>query len=160
MIHLVPMLEDQYLAFMELSARDQMEGHIREGRWRADEAEVNMARLVAQFLPQGLATPGHLFWVIEEAGTGAQVGALWVALAQEAEARQFFVMDIQIYEPYRRLGYGTQAFQAMEEKAREMGVTSIALHVFADNHSARAMYRKLGYTGTDTEMAKAISRSV
>jgi len=154
------MSEEQYDAFMELSARDQLEGHVREGRWRADEAEANMARMVAQFLPQGLATPGHVFWVIEEEGSGAQVGALWVALAEEAGTRQFFVMDIQIYEPYRRRGYGTQAFQAMEETAREMGVTSIALHVFADNHPARDMYRKLGYTGTDTEMAKAISRSV
>lgn len=157
MIRLVRMNEAQYQAFMELSARDQREGHVREGRWRADEAEANMARLVAQFLPQGLATPGHLFWAIEEEGSRALVGGLWVALAEEAGARQFFVMDIQIYEPYRRRGYGTQAFRAMEDMAREMAVIAIALHVFAGNHPARAMYRKLGYAGTDTEMTKELS---
>jgi len=157
MIDLVPMTEEQYDAFMALSARDQWEGHVREGRWRADEAEANMALLVAQFLPQGLATPGHLFWAIEEEGSRAQVGGLWIALAEEAGARQFFVMDIQIYEPYRRRGYGTQAFRAMEDMAREMGVTAIALHVFAGNHPARAMYRKLGYAGTDTAMEKELS---
>jgi GNAT superfamily N-acetyltransferase len=157
MICLVRMNEAQYQTFMELSMRDQWEGHVREGRWRADEAEANMARLVAQFLPQGLATPGHFFWTIEDRDAGAQVGGLWVALAEEAGARQFFVMDIQIYEPYRRRGYGTQAFRAMEDMAREMGVTAIALHVFAGNHPARAMYRKLGYAGTDIAMAKELS---
>ena len=41
MIQLVPMSEDQYEAFMVISARDQMEGHVREGRWHAKEAEAN-----------------------------------------------------------------------------------------------------------------------
>lgn len=160
MIHLVPMNQEQYEALMKLSERDQIEGHVREGRWRPEEAEANMARLKAQFLPQGLATPNHFFWAVVDADSGAEVGGLWVALAEEDGQRQFFVFEIQVYESYRRRGYGTQAFLAMEEKAREMGVTSIALHVFADNHPARAMYQKLGYAGTDTQMVKVISAPV
>jgi GNAT superfamily N-acetyltransferase len=160
MIHLVPMNQEQYEALMALSERDQIEGHVREGRWRAEEAEANMARLKAQFLPQGLETPNHFFWAIEDADLGAEVGGLWVALAEEDGQRQFWVFEIQVCEPHRRRGYGTQAFLAMEEKAREMGVSSIALHVFADNRPARAMYHKLGYTGTDTQMAKVISAPV
>ena len=157
MIQLDPMNEDQYEVFMELSAPDQMEGHVREGRWQAEEAEANMARLIEQFLPDGLATPNHFFFAIEEDGSGANAGGLWYMLAEEDGGRQFFVVDIQIYEEYRRRGYGEQAFKAMEDKAREMGVTTIALHLFADNHPARAMYRKLGYAGTETSMAKDIS---
>lgn len=157
MIDLVAMNQDQFEALMELSERDQIEGHVREGRWRPEEAKANMARLKVQFLPQGLATPNHFFWAVVDAGSGAEVGGLWVALAEEDGQRQFWVFEIQVYEPYRRRGYGTQAFLAMEEKAREMGVSSVALHVFADNHPARAMYQKLGYIGTDTQMVKAIS---
>ena len=157
MIQLVPMNKDQYEAFMALSMRDQMQGHVREGRWRAEEAEANMARLLEQFLPEGLATPNHFFFAIEEEGSGTNAGGLWYMLAEEDGTRQFFVVDIQIYEEYRRRGYGAQAFRAMEDKAREMGVTTIALHLFADNHPARAMYQKLGYAGTDTAMAKDIS---
>ena len=67
------------------------------------------------------------------------------------------MVDIQIYEAYRRRGYGEQAFKAKEDKAQAIGVTTIALHLFADNHPARAMYQKLGYAGTDTAMAKDIS---
>ena len=157
MIQLVPMTEEQYEAFAEISARDQMEGHVREGRWRAEEAEAKMAELTAQFLPEGLATPGHFFCAIEEEDTGALAGGLWYMLAGGEGTRQFFVVDIQIYEAYRRRGYATQAFRAMEDQAREMGVTTIALHLFADNHPARAMYRKLGYKGTNTSMAKQIT---
>ena len=116
-----------------------------------------MARLTAQFLPEGLATPNHCFYAIEEEETGVLAGGLWYMLAEGDGVRQYFVVDIQIYEAYRRHGYGTHAFLAMEDKAREMGVTTIALHLFADNHPARAMYRKLGYTGTDTSMSKQIS---
>jgi GNAT superfamily N-acetyltransferase len=157
MIRLIPMNEDQYEAFMALSMPDQMQGHVREGRWQAEEAEANMAGLAEQFLPEGLATPNHFFFAIEEEGSGANAGGLWYMLAEEEGVRQFFVVDIQIYEEYRRRGYGAQAFRVMEDKAREMGVTTIALHLFADNHPARAMYRKLGYAGTDTAMAKDIS---
>jgi GNAT superfamily N-acetyltransferase len=151
------MNEEQYEAFSEISARDQMEGHVREGRWKPEEAEANMAQLAAQFLPQGLETPNHSFFAIEEAETGALAGGLWYMLVAEGEARQFFVLDIQIYEPYRRRGYGMRAFEMMEEHAREQDVSTIALHLFADNHPARAMYRKLGYAGTDTSMAKQIT---
>jgi GNAT superfamily N-acetyltransferase len=160
MINLVPMNQGQYEALIELSERDQIEGHVRDGSWRPEEAEANMARLKAQFLPQGLATPNHYFWAVVDAVSGVEVGGLWVALAEEDGQRQFFVFEIQVYEPYRRRGYGTQTFLAMEDKAREMGVTSISLHVFADNHPARAMYRKLGYTGTDTQMVKAVPSPV
>ena len=156
MIQLVPMNNDQYEAFMALSMPDQMQGHVREGRWRAEEAEANMAKLVEQFLPECLATPNHFFFAIEAEGSGTNVGGLWYMLAEEDGTRQFFVLDIQIYEGHRRHGYGTQAFRVMEGIAREMGVTTIALHLFADNHPARAMYQKLGYAGTDTAMAKDI----
>ena len=157
MIRLAPMTGEQYETFSQISARDQMEGHIREGRWKPEEAEANMARLTAQFLPKGLATPGHFFYALVEEDTGALAGGLWYMLAQEGETRQFFVVDIQVYEAFRRRGYATQAFEAMEEHAREMGVPSIALHVFAGNHPARALYRKLGYVGTETAMAKQIA---
>jgi ribosomal protein S18 acetylase RimI-like enzyme len=65
-------------------------------------------------------------------------------------------MDIQIYSEHRRRGYGSQAFMAMEDKVREMGIASIGLHVFKHNPSARAMYEKLGYTGTDEIMSKKL----
>ncbi len=59
-----------------------------------------------------------------------------------------------IYEDYRRRGYATQALRAIEEKARELGLNNIALHVFGHNDGARVLYEKVGYVVTDFIMAK------
>ena len=63
----------------------------------------------------------------------------------------------QVFPDYRRRGYATQAFQQMEEKALEMGINTISLHVFMHNHSARTLYEKLGYEGENEAMVKKLS---
>jgi GNAT superfamily N-acetyltransferase len=157
MVHLAPMTPEEFEEFMVISMREQAQGHVQAGAWRPEEADRNIEMLRSQVLPAGLATPNHLFFTVKEASTGASVGGLWYMLAEEEGVRQFFVLDIQIAPAHRRQGYGSQAFQAMEDKAREMGVGTIALHVFEHNHPARAMYEKLGYSGTGTMMSKQIT---
>jgi RimJ/RimL family protein N-acetyltransferase len=157
MVQLVPMTAEEFEAFMEISMRDQAQGQVQAGVWRPEEANKNMQMLRSQFLPAGLATPNHFFFTVQEADTGAQVGGLWYVVEEEEGKRQCFVVDIQIDDAHRRRGYGSQAFKAMENKAREMGITTISLHVFKHNHPARAMYEKLGYAGTDTMMSKELT---
>jgi GNAT superfamily N-acetyltransferase len=156
MVRLVPMTEEEFEGFMEISMRDQAQGQVQAGAWRAEEADKNIKMLRSQFLPAGLATPSHFFYAVEEATANAKVGGLWYLVEEEEGKRQFFVVDIQIYDAYRRHGYGSQAFQAMEGRAREMGIAAISLHVFGHNHPAKAMYEKLGYVGTDTTMSKEL----
>jgi len=160
MVRLVPMTEEEFEAFMKISMQDQARGQVQAGTWRAEDADNNIEMLRSQFLPDGLTTPDHFFYSIEAAGADARVGGLWYMVEEEEGKRQVFVVDIQIYDPYRRRGYGSQAFQAMEEKAREMGITTLSLHVFTHNHPARAMYEKLGYVGTETMMSKEIGAHV
>ena len=156
MLHLTDMKDKEYNAFMELSMQDQAEGHVREGRWTAIEAEANMLALKEQFLPQGLKTPGHFFFTLETDETEEKVGSLWFTLDEHEGEKTIFVMDIQIDPRHRRKGYGSEAFLLMEEKAREMGIHIITLHVFSDNTSARAMYEKLGYIGPSELMVKRL----
>ena len=156
MLHLKPMEEIDYAPFMDLSLRDQAEGHVREGRWTAEEAEAKMLKLQAQFLPQGLKTPGHFFFTLESETPREKVGSLWFMLDEHEGEKALFVMDIQIDPQHRRKGYGTEAFLLMEDKAREMGIHLITLHVFSDNTSAHAMYVKLGYNGPCDLMVKRI----
>ncbi len=156
MLLLIPMTEEEFECFMEISIHDQAQGHVRAGTWREDEADEKMEKLRSQFLPDGLETPNHFFFTLEETSTGAKVGGLWYTVVEQDGKRQFFVVDIQIYDEYRRRGYGSQAFMDMEEKALKMGITTISLHVFKHNHSAKAMYEKLGYVGTDEKMVKEL----
>ncbi len=156
MIHLIPMNLAEFEPFMEISMRDQAAGHVKTGRWKAAEADENMLKLRDQFLPDGLNTPDHFFFTLEDADSGDKIGALWYMLVDQDGQRMFFVMDIQVYPEYRRRGYGAQAFKIMEENALKLGVKTISLHVFKHNHAARAMYEKLGYAGPDEALAKTL----
>jgi ribosomal protein S18 acetylase RimI-like enzyme len=78
-----------------------------------------------------------------------------MVVEQEGQ-RQIFVFDIQVYDDYRRRGYGSQAFGLMEDQALEMGITTISLHVHKHNQPARAMYEKLGYAGPPDRMVKVL----
>jgi len=154
------MNEQEFEAFMVISMKDQAEGQVQAGEWKAEEAQGNIGKLREQFLPDGLDTADHSFFTIEAPGTGAKVGGLWYMLVEEEGKRQVFVLDIQIYETYRRHGYGSQAFLVMEEKAKELGISKISLHVFKHNGSARAMYEKLGYqgiSGSETYLSKVLA---
>jgi ribosomal protein S18 acetylase RimI-like enzyme len=67
-----------------------------------------------------------------------------------------FIYDIIIFEEYRRRGYGEATMLAVEEKVREQGLNSIALHVFGHNHAAKTLYEKIGYEITDINMMKKV----
>ena len=79
-------------------------------------------------------------------------------MVQSNEKKRFiFVVDIQVYKPFRHRGFGSLAFKFMEDKAREMDINQIYLNVFEHNVTARWMYEKLGYTGENEVMMKSLS---
>ncbi len=80
-----------------------------------------------------------LLFIIEDEATQILVGMLWFAVMEHGGHKGAYVFDIKIDEAFRRRGYGEQAFQALETKVRELGLHTIALHVFGHNHPARAM---------------------
>ena len=156
MIRLVPMKKKDFESFMEISMKDQMQGQVRAGVWSAEEAPANMDKLRRQMLPDGISTPGHHFFSVEEPASGDMIGALWYMIVEDEGDRQVFVFDIQIDNDHRRHGYGSQVFKAMEEDVKTQGINTISLHVFEDNLPARAMYKKLGYHGTTTMLSKKL----
>ncbi len=158
MIKLISMTQAEYEPFMVISIKDQKEGQVLAGEWMAQEADEEMNKLMAQFLPQGLQTPNHFFWTLETTDSHEKVGGLWYTIIDQGGKKMFYVMDIQIYPQYRRQGYGEQAFLQMETQALEVGIDTIALHVFKHNVKARALYEKLGYAGEDNDMVKVLKK--
>jgi ribosomal protein S18 acetylase RimI-like enzyme len=65
-----------------------------------------------------------------------------------------FIYDIAIDESQRGKGYGRQAMQLIEEKARELGLRQMGLHVFAKNKVALNLYESLGYETKSLNMIK------
>ncbi len=155
MIKLEPMDTTQYDEFMKISMDDHMRSQIKAGEWTESNALDNMKEMKSKVLNNGLDTQDHYFFNIVE-GEDVQVGGLWFAKAENQDQELIFIIDIQIYEEYRRKGYGESTFKIMEDKVKDMGINIIALHVFDHNAPARAMYEKLGYAGSEGNLFKMI----
>ena len=156
MVELIPMTEKEYRTYVEQSMKEYAQEHMRAGRWSTEEALHKAEQELQEILPQGLHSSSNYLYMIVEKQIGKPVGVLWFALHARAGQQQVFVYDIAIFEEFRRHGYATQTFQLLEERARELGVTSISLHVFGHNFAAREMYEKLGYVATNIQMVKKL----
>ena len=145
-----------YVDYVEAAVAGYAEDNVASGRWPAEGA---LARSRADFdasLPQGLESPDNHLFEIRAAGTGLTVGSIWFAVREEHGLRTAFVYDVEVRPEYRRQGYATAAFQALEPLVRDLGLTSIGLHVFGHNTGAQALYGKLGYEVTGVNMQKGL----
>ena len=71
-------------------------------------------------------------------------------------ASRVYVYISYVMEEHRNRGIGCRALQLLEEELRARGYRSIALHVYAFNHQAVHLYKKLGDPTTDLLMRKEI----
>ena len=154
MVRLVPMTEADFEAYLDYSLPSYAQEHVRAGNWPAGEAAERAQRQYAELLPDGVETEGHFLYTLWDGDL--EVGALWFMIRDWGAWRKVFVCDVQIHEPYRRQGYASAAFHLLEEWAQKKGLDGIALHVFAHNGPARALYQKLGFAETDLWMSKKL----
>jgi RimJ/RimL family protein N-acetyltransferase len=156
MVNLIPMTAADFQAYLEDDIEQYAQEHVRAGNWRPSEALQKSRDEHQRLLPDGLATKNHYFFSIEDGQRSAKVGIIWFAV--DDERSQAFVYDFLIYEEYRRRGYGTQTLSALEAEVKELNVDKIALHVFAHNHVARALYEKTSFEITGIYMMKKLTR--
>ncbi|GHO46666.1 GNAT family N-acetyltransferase [Ktedonospora formicarum] len=156
MVQLVPLSEEQYQSYLDKAVKGYAEDHIKGGRWTAENALENSRKEFENYLPQGVETPNNYLFSIYDEQSGEHAGILWFARVEREAEPMAFVYDVEIFEPYRRRGYGSRAFELMEEKVRDLDLHSIVLHVFGHNHGAIKMYEKLGYLPTNIQMRKKL----
>ncbi len=152
---LVPMTEVEFSQFKINSIAGYADQNVRSGRWPSEGALQRSAAEYEKLLPQGLATPDHHIFAVH-APEGGVVGSLWLAAVDRAGARVAYVYDIHVHESFRKQGHARRAFEALEPVAQAMGLSTIALHVFAYNTPARALYESLGYATTSVNMQKQL----
>jgi len=160
MVRLVPMNESDFHTYLTSSIADYAQEHVKAGNWSAEEAQQKAEEEFQQLVPDGLASKNQYFFTIEDETLPAKVGILWFAVRDQGGQPSAFVYDVEIFAEFRRRGYGMQAFQALESYVRNLGLTTISLHVFGHNHAARAMYEKLGYITTNVSMSKTLDNKV
>jgi ribosomal protein S18 acetylase RimI-like enzyme len=122
-----------------------------------DEARATAAGGIAQYLPQGVATPRHTLVIAEDAA-GTPVGNAWVGpdphRADGSDAAWLF--DINVYPRARRNGYGYAILAEVEALVVRDGKTRLGLNVVGTNEAAIALYRKSGYAVMTMQMSKPL----
>jgi len=122
------------------------------GHWQVDDALVKSRAAFQRLLPNGLQSKDQYIFNIFD---GEQnLGILWVEVKMDEPGCPAFIYDFVIDESFRGKGFGKKALLALDEKLKEMGAKSIALHVFGHNTTAFELYRKMGYEVTNINMRK------
>jgi ribosomal protein S18 acetylase RimI-like enzyme len=156
MTFLLPMRAEIYESYLEFSILSYAEENVLSGRWREEDALEQSRNEFHKLLPQGTDTPDQYLFEIIGNDNLTTVGFIWFAVVLQKGVRLAFVYDLAIKEPYRRQGYATQAFKAIETLVSDLGLASIGLHVFGQNLGAQALYRQLGYEVTGINMLKKL----
>lgn len=154
---LTPMTEREFTTYLAKAIPEFAQDKVDAGQWSAGEALALSRSGYAEMLPQGLATPDNVFFTVRDAATQEDVGMLWFAMQARAGQRIAYVYDVYIHAEHQRKGHASRAFAALDEEARQRGLTGVALHVFGHNTVAQALYHKLGYATTNINMFKPLA---
>ncbi|WP_225821985.1 GNAT family N-acetyltransferase [Streptomyces naphthomycinicus] len=144
-----PMTEAEYEAWYAY----EIEHYTRDWIQRGVPEAVARAKALGdheKLLPDGLASDGMLFSVLEHEGT--RVGTLWLAL-QDTKA---FVFDVETDTAHRGRGHGRTLMLLAERRTIEAGRPVLGLNVFAGNAPAERLYESLGYETTARTLFKPL----
>jgi ribosomal protein S18 acetylase RimI-like enzyme len=148
-----PLREDEYDLFVARGLAFYVGDMVAAGI----DPEVAQAKADSDFpllLPEGLATPDHFMYAIEDDGRFA--GYLWLCDRDGELGHSLFVYAIEVDEAFRGRGLGRAAMEFSEEEARRRGIAKVALNVFGGNAVARHLYLSLGYQETAVHMEKRV----
>lgn len=154
MSKLIPMTQTEYDAFLKRIIPEYADDKVRAGYWAESEALGKSHNEFKGLLPQGLQTKKHYFYTLYD--VDQSVGMIWLRANLDHPTQDGFIFELYIDENQRGKGYGRQAMLLIEEKARELGLKSIGLHVFGSNKVARNLYESVGYETTSVNMSKTL----
>jgi ribosomal protein S18 acetylase RimI-like enzyme len=154
MSKLIPMTQTEYEVFLERTIPEYADDKVRAGDWVESEALERSRNEFLADLPQGIQTKNQYLYTLYDGDQA--VGLIWLRANVDRPTQDGFILELYVDEKQRGRGYGKQAMLLIEEKARELGLKSIGLHVFGSNKVARNLYEAVGYEVTSVNMSKAL----
>ncbi len=148
------MTQSELGVFLERTIPEYAEDKVRAGHWAESEALERSRKEFADELPQGLHTKNNYLYTLYD-GDNA-VGLIWMRANIDRPTNDGFILELYVEEKYRGKGYGKQIMLLIEEKARELGLKAIGLHVFGSNKIAQNLYKAVGYEVTSVNMSKTL----
>jgi len=138
-----PLREDEYDAWVAEQVAGYASDIAGSGLSTPAAAAERSAAEFRELLPDGLASPGYTWWIIEDEATATPVASIWVAHGREPGVS--FVFSVEVQPEHRGRGYGRAAMLAGEAASLAAGDDRLALNVFGHNHVAIRLYERLGY---------------
>ena len=154
MVRLVPMTDTEFEAFCDKSIPEYAAENVAAGYWSEEEALERSRNAFNNLLPEGVKTENNYLFRIQLEESGEKIGMIW--MKHEKPRPHGFIYNIVLDEEQRGKGYGKQTMLALEEVAKEIGLKTIGLHVFAHNTAAMRLYKGLGYEVTSQNMTKKL----
>lgn len=153
MLQLRAMELDEFQKYISFAVNEYAEEKIQAGTWQRNAPLANSEQTYNRLLPNGLETSENYFYSIYDDSN--IIGYIWVGNDNENESNAF-IFDFEIYKQYQNNGFGSKAIILAEIEAKNMGFSSIGLHVFGSNQRAIHVYQKCGYGITDIKMQKEL----
>ncbi len=155
-ISLDPMTEEEFNLFLKRAIPHYAEENAKAGYWTQEESLERSAAEIHKLLPEGPSTKDNFLLTIHDYEGKFKVGSVWLRADRSATRQTGFIYDIVIDDHLRGKGYGTRTMRAIEKKAKELGLKTLALHVFSSNTAALHLYEKEGYLVKSMNMTKDI----
>lgn len=127
---------------------------VASSNWAEEEAFERAEKEFTFLLPNGEKTENHYIYSIVK--NNQKVGVIWLGQASPQRKNEGYIYDFVIFDEFQGKGYGKQAVREIDNKAKEIGMNRMELHVFGHNKIARLLYEKNGYEITNIIMAKSI----
>ncbi|WP_175987133.1 GNAT family N-acetyltransferase [Bacillus sp. Marseille-Q1617] len=152
MVTLQKMTPAEFQQYLETAVADYAKEKVSAGNWEEKGSLQRAQEEFSNLLPDGENSENnYLYTILNE--SAEHTGIIWLAKQSSEKA---FIYDIRILEEHQGKGYGKEAMKEIEEKAKQIGVNKIGLHVFGHNKIARGLYEKIGYKTTNVVMEKEI----
>lgn len=148
------MHNDEFGKSMEMGRKHYIEGKAKALAISLDQAKELADKEYQTILPNGLETENHKFYTALVDDDFA--GYAWVHIREENNKKSAWGYDIHVDETYRRQGVAKKIFQELEAKLKELGVSEVKFHVYADNFRAIPLYEQFGYVTTNIVMRKSL----
>ncbi len=156
MIALKPMSEAEFESFRIFSQNHFASSVANAEGLAVEESLKNAAELFTRLVPNGLKTPGQLFFEAVDETSGRSIGYLWLGFVERYGRKIASINDIQVNEECRGRGFGKELMMLAEQEARKAGAVRVRLHVFHFNEVARHLYEDVGFQVTSLDMSKEL----
>jgi len=150
-----PMSQSEFEVWLPHCVKEYANDKARTMQISIDQALKLSEQSFAEGLPEGLDTANNFLFTILTDNDDI-VGTIWFNISTTWDITSAFIYDLEIAPAHRRKGHAQNALRLIEHEAKKHGATKLALHVFAFNHGATELYKKLGYQTTDISMAKPL----